>query len=206
MNGYSGQGDVDGRSRLRELRPHRGLRAARFDGRVGEGKDRDRALRALVPRHQGARGGEARRGRRCSSTAIRRTTASSGRRVSRGPDAQQRRRPARQRDQPRRRSVDAGLSEARPASRDSRRTQMEIPHIPVVPISYGNAGELLQVRARPGVPQRLAGRAAVPLSRRARARCARASPCSDDRATQAAQADLRHVRHRSRQRVSRTSS
>ena len=54
-----------GRSRVRELRTHRGLRAARFDGRLGEGQDRDRAIRTLVSRHQGARSGEARRGRRC---------------------------------------------------------------------------------------------------------------------------------------------
>ena len=62
--------------RVRELRPDRGLRAARLDGRVGEGQDRHRALRPLVPRHQGARGGEARRGRADHLQRSRRTMAS----------------------------------------------------------------------------------------------------------------------------------
>ena len=88
-----------GGGRLRELRPHRGLRAARLDGRVREGQDRDRALRSFVSRHQGARSGEAWRGgaahlQRSAGRRIRRR-----RRVSRGPDAQQRRRAARQRPQ-----------------------------------------------------------------------------------------------------------
>ena len=48
---------------LRELRRARGLRAARTAGRFGQGRDRDRALRRLVARHQAEGGGRARRGR-----------------------------------------------------------------------------------------------------------------------------------------------
>ena len=63
VNGYSGVGDVDGRGRLRELRTDRGLRSARLARRLGSRAHRRRALRPLVPRHQGARSRAAWRGR-----------------------------------------------------------------------------------------------------------------------------------------------
>ena len=47
--------------------------------------------------------------------------------------------------------------------------QMEISHIPVVPIGYGNAGELLKYVKGAGRSPRVAGRTVVPLSRRPRA-------------------------------------
>ena len=47
---------------VRELRHPRGLRNARPPGHLGEGRDRDRALRRLVARHQAEGGRRARRG------------------------------------------------------------------------------------------------------------------------------------------------
>ena len=60
---------------------------------------------------------------------------------------------------------------------------MEIPHIPVVPIGYGNAGELLQVRSRRRRAARLAGWTCRSTITLAPGPSVRASPSRDDRAT-----------------------
>ena len=62
-NAYSIDGDVTGAARLRELRAAGGLRGARPARHLRQGRDRHRALRRIVARHQAEGGGRARRGR-----------------------------------------------------------------------------------------------------------------------------------------------
>ena len=62
-NAYSIDGDVTGAARLRQLRHTRRLRRARAPRHLREGRDRHRALRRLVARHQAEGRGRARRGR-----------------------------------------------------------------------------------------------------------------------------------------------
>ena len=91
-----------------------------------------------------------------------------------GPDAQPERRAARQRDERRRRSGDAGLPEhaRRAATRAGRRwTSRTSPSCRSRTATRASCSTACAGAS----PERLAGRTAVPLSRRARARCARAS-------------------------------
>ena len=98
-NAYSIDGDVTGAAGLRQLRPARGLRGARAPRHLREGRDRDRALRRVVARHQAQGRGRARRGRlphllrSARRRLLRRATS-----FPTGPMRTERRRAARQRD------------------------------------------------------------------------------------------------------------
>ena len=82
---------------LRELRHPGRLRDARPPGHLRQGRDRDRALRRLVARHQAQGRGRARRGRLPHLLRPARGRLLPGRRLSQGPVPQRRRRAARQR-------------------------------------------------------------------------------------------------------------
>ena len=158
------RGRRDGRGGVRELRADRGLRAARLDRRVGAGQGRARAIRPIVPRHQGARGGEARRGGAADLQRSGGRRLRARRRLSRRADASRVRRAARQRVQRQRRSVDAGLAEPRRRAPRADRQPRGAAH-------PGRADRLRQRahaaggRARRGRAAGVAGRAAVPLPR-----------------------------------------
>ena len=87
----------DGAARLRQLRPARGLRAARPARHLGEGRDRHRALRRLVARHQAEGRRRARRRRVPHLLRSARRRVLRGRGVPGRTDAAARRRAARQR-------------------------------------------------------------------------------------------------------------
>ena len=74
-NAYSIDGDVTGAAGLRQLRRSRRLRAPRAAGHLGQGRDRDRALRRVLARHQAQGGRRARRGRLPHLLRSRATTA-----------------------------------------------------------------------------------------------------------------------------------
>ena len=74
-NAYSIDGDVTGAARLRELRPSRGLRGARPLRHFRQGRDRHRALRRIVARHQAEGRGGTRRDRLPDLLGSARTTA-----------------------------------------------------------------------------------------------------------------------------------
>jgi hypothetical protein len=107
VNGYSGQGDAT----AEVVYVNYGLIEdyAQLDSMGVSVKDRDRALRAVVPRHQGARGRETRRVGAAELQRSARRRLRRGRRVSRRADAKQQRGTARQHPQPGRRSVNAGI-------------------------------------------------------------------------------------------------
>ena len=77
---------------------------------------------------------------------------------------------------------------------------LPVPHIPVVPMGYGNAAELLKYLRGKDVPGRVARRPALSLSHRRRAHpsASRGSRRSRDERDEA---DLRHVRHHPRIRI-----
>jgi N-acetylated-alpha-linked acidic dipeptidase len=174
VNGYSGTGDVTGDVVYVNYGLVEDYAHARFARRLGAGQDRDRALRPELPRHQGARSGEA---RGAGAAHVQRPGGRwlrAGRCLSRGPVPQRSRRAARQRDE-RRRAIRARRDIRRSPTRSgSPEAQMPVPRIPVLPLSYGNAVELLKDVRGSHDPARLAGRSRVPLSRGARALCARA--------------------------------
>ena len=75
MNGNSGAGDVTGPADLRQSGAPGRLSRARFPRGFGAGQDRDCALRRIVSRYQGARGGSARCDRTPAVLGSRRMTA-----------------------------------------------------------------------------------------------------------------------------------
>ena len=143
-------------ARVRELRPPARLRGARAARRLGEGRDRDRALRPVVARHQAEGRGGARRHRLPDLLRSARRRVRGRRCVPEGPDAQRRRRAARQRRWTCRSipAIRSRLASARRA--DAKRLDIKdaatLTKIPVLPISYGDAQPLLAALGGPLVP------------------------------------------------------
>ena len=186
---------------VRELRRARRLRATRSPGRVGEGRDRDRALRRRVARHQAQGRRRARRHR------LHHLFRSARRRLLRRPAFSRRplpsagRRAARQRDGHRlsRRSADSGRG--RDQGRQAPRHHRGQDHH-----HHSRAAHFLRRRAaaaggdhRPGGSGKLARRAAHHLSHRA----GPGESSSGGQVELGHQAHLRRDREDSRQRRAR---
>ena len=155
-NAYSIDGDVTGAARLRQLRPARGLRGARALRHLGEGRDRHRALRRVVARHQAEGRGRARRDRLPHLSPIRKDDGFGvGDVFPKGPM-----RPA---DGVQRGSVmdmpvypgdplTPGVGATPGAKRLAIKDATTLTKIPVLPISYGDAQPLLAALTGAVVP------------------------------------------------------
>ena len=151
----------DGAARLRQLRPARGLRRARPTRRLREGRDRHRALRRVVARHQAEGRGRARRDR------LPHLLRSERRRLLRRADVFPTG-PMRPKDGVQRGSVmdmplypgdplTPGVGATPSAKRLAVKDAPTLTKIPVLPISYGDAQPLLA--ALTGRSRRTAGAA-----------------------------------------------
>ena len=192
-------------ARLRQLRHPRRLRRARAPRHLGEGRDRHRALRRLVARHQAESRGRAWRDRLPHLLRSARRRLRRRRRLPERSDAPARRRAARLASPTCRLYPGDPLTPGVGATKDAkrlaaRRGDTTITKIPVLPISYGDAQPLLAALGGPLAPNRGAAACRSRIaSARARARFISRSSRLD------AEAALRRHRDDSRHAPSRTS-
>ena len=160
-NAYSPSGDVSGEVVYANYGLPEDYARARATGRRRARQDRARPLRPVVPRRQGAAGGEARRHRaahlfRPGGRRLRARPGVSGRAVAAG-----RRHPARLDPvhlQLSGRSADARRALRCPGRAGSTRARAgNLPRIPTTPISYGDARPLLEGLGGPAAPESFRG-------------------------------------------------